>query len=137
MKDFRKLKIKLYADGADINDMKRAYKNGMVSGFTTNPYFLRLAGVVDYEQFAKDVVAEIPDLPISFEVISDDMESMELEALKISSWGKHVYAKIPIVNTKNESTAPLIKKLSYQGVKLNVTAVFTLEQVEADRKSVV
>ncbi len=124
------LKIKIFADGADIMEMKNAYAKGQVSGFTTNPYFLRLAGVEDYEKFAKEVVAAIPDLPLSFEVISDDLESMEKEGRKVASWGKNIFVKIPVTNTKGESTAPLLKKLSEDGIKLNVTAIYTLEQVE-------
>lgn len=124
------LKIKIFADGADIEEMKKAYSKGIVSGFTTNPFFLRLAGVEDYEKFAMDVIEAIPDLPLSFEVISDDLESMEKEGRKVASWGKNVYVKIPVTNTKGESTAPLIHKLSGDGIKLNVTAIYTLDQVE-------
>lgn len=129
MRSVKDLKIKIFADGADINEMRKVYEKGIVCGFTTNPYFLRLANVEDYESFAKDVITAIPNLPISFEVISDDLESMEKEAQKIASWGENIYVKIPITNTKKESTASLIKKLSYSGIKLNVTAIFTLKQV--------
>ena len=125
------LKIKLFADGADINEMKKAYKEGTVKGFTTNPSLMRKANVTDYETFAKDVLKEIPDLPISFEVFSDEFVTMEKEAIKIAGWGKNVNVKIPIINTRGELTTELIKKLSNEGVPLNITAILTIEQVEA------
>lgn len=124
-----KLKIKLFADGANINEMVEDYKRGIVSGFTTNPTLMRKAGVTNYEQFAKDALKAIPNLPISFEVFSDDLVNMEREARIISEWGKNVYIKIPVTNTKGESTAPLVKKLSKEGLKLNVTALLTTKQV--------
>lgn len=130
MINIKDLDIQIFADGADIKEMKRTYEKGIVSGFTTNPYFLRLAGVTDYENFAKEAIAAIPDLPLSFEVISDDMESMEQEARKVASWGQNIYVKIPVINTKKESTASLIRKLSLEGMKLNITAIFSVEQVE-------
>jgi transaldolase len=131
MKNFN---IKLFADGADINDMKKVYKEGIVKGFTTNPTLMRKANVVNYEAFAKDVLKEIRDLPISFEVFSDEFDIMELEARKIASWGKNVNVKIPITNTKGESSSALIKKLSAEGISLNVTAILTVEQVKAAAK---
>jgi transaldolase len=107
------------------------YRNGSgVSGFTTNPTLMKKAGVQDYERFAKDVLAEITDLPISFEVFSDDLREMERQAEKIASWGANVYVKVPVTNTKGVSTAPILQRLSSAGVQLNVTAVFTLTQVE-------
>ncbi len=124
------LKIKVYSDGADIKAMLRTHKEGIVTGFTTNPSLMKKAGVTDYNKFAEEVVKEIPDLPISFEVFGDDFETMEKEAKKISSYGKNVFVKIPVMNTKRESSVPLIKKLSAQDIKLNVTAIFTLKQVE-------
>ncbi len=124
------LKIKLFGDGADLKAMESLYNEGVVKGFTTNPTLMRNSGVTDYEAFAKSALQIIPDAPISFEVFSDDLEGMEREACKIASWGKNVYVKIPITNTKGESTAPLIKKLSNAGLKLNITAILTLEQVE-------
>mgnify|MGYP001329976790 CR=1 FL=1 len=127
----KNLQVKIFADGADINDMKKAYKEGVVKGFTTNPTLMKKAGVADYEQFAKAVLKEITDLPISFEVFSDDFASMEREAMKIAGWGKNVNIKIPITNTKGESSVPLIKKLSGEGLFLNVTAILTVEQVKA------
>lgn len=124
------LKVKLYADGADINVMKEMYKKGWVSGFTTNPTLMKRAGVTDYVKFAKQVVKEIPDRSLSFEVFSDEFETMAKEARKISSWGENVYVKIPITNTKGESSIPLIKLLSEEGLQLNVTAILALEQAK-------
>lgn len=126
----RDLGIKIFADGAQLEEMKRVYEEGLVDGFTTNPYFLMLAGVSDYEMFASEVLAAIPDLPISFEVISDDFESIEKEARVVSSWGDNVYVKIPVTNSKGESSAELIRQLSGEGMKLNITAIYTLAQVE-------
>ena len=123
-------RIKLYADGADLNSMIEEYKKGIVSGFTTNPTLMKKAGVGSYEGFAKAALTAIPDLPISFEVFSDDLPGMEREARKIASWGKNVYSKIPVTNAKGESTMPLVKKLSHEGMKLNVTAILTLDQVK-------
>lgn len=123
------LKVKIFADGADKAGMLEMYKNPTIQGFTTNPTLMRKAGIADYETFAHDVLAAIPDRPISFEVFSDDIEEMEEQAHLIASWGDNVYVKIPVTNTKGESTAPLLKTLSFAGVKLNVTAIFTLKQV--------
>ena len=123
-------KIKIFADGADINGMREEYKKGYVSGFTTNPTLMKKAGVVDYEAFAKEIAGEITDLPLSFEVFSDDFETMAKEARKIGSWGDNIYIKLPVTNTKGESTAGLIKELSAEGYKLNITAILTIEQVE-------
>jgi transaldolase len=130
------LKIKIFADGADLEHMVAAYKEGVVKGFTTNPTLMKKAGVADYDKFAKEVLKAIPDLPISFEVFSDDFEHMEREAGIISKWGPNVNIKIPITNTKGESSIPLIKKLSAEGMKLNVTAVFTIEQVKEVAKAI-
>jgi transaldolase len=127
--------IKIFADGADINGMLEMYHAGFVSGFTTNPSLMKKAGVADYETFAKEAVKAIPDLPLSFEVFSDDFDAMEREARKIGSWAANVYTKIPVTNTKGESSAPLIKKLSADGLKLNITALLTLSQVEQVLKS--
>jgi transaldolase len=125
--DFR---IKIYADGADINGMREEYKKGYVSGFTTNPTLMKKAGVSDYEAFAREIAKEITDLPLSFEVFSDDFESMEKEARKIGSWGDNIFIKLPVTNTKGESTSGLIRKLSAEGFKLNITAILTLNQVD-------
>lgn len=130
MKGIKELKIKIFADGADISTMKQLYRQGIVKGFTTNPALMKQAGVKDYEVFAKEVLSEIKDLPISFEVFSDDFELMEREAKKIAGWGNNVYIKVPITNTRRESSVPLIKKLSAEGMALNITAILTLEQVK-------
>ncbi|GEB77176.1 transaldolase [Sporolactobacillus inulinus] len=124
------LNVKIYADGAKLEDMIAAYKSGFVSGFTTNPSLMKKAGVADYVAFAKKVVEKIPDLPLSFEVFADDFETMEKEAEKIHTFGKNVYIKIPITNTKGESSIPLIEKLQDKGYSLNVTAILTIKQVE-------
>ena len=123
--------IRLYGDGATLADFARLHKEGLVTGFTTNPSLMRRAGVADYEAFAKDLLAIIPDMPISFEVIADDFVEMQRQAEKIASWGKNVYVKIPITNTKRESSLPLVRILAAKGIKLNVTAILTLEQVAA------
>lgn len=124
------LKIKIFADGADLQGMLQVYRQGIVKGFTTNPTLMRKAGIHDYAAFAKEVLAAIPDLPISFEVFSDDPKSMEAEAELIASWAKNVYVKIPVSNTLGEPSTPLIQRLSSKGVPLNVTAILTLEQVK-------
>ncbi|MFM1654721.1 transaldolase [Brevibacillus sp. B_LB10_24] len=124
------LTIKLFADGAVLDEMVAAYRSGVVKGFTTNPSLMRKAGIADYEAFAKEAVARIPDMPISFEVFSDDFEIMEQEARKIAGWGDLVYIKIPVMNARGESSLPLIRKLSAEGFSLNITAILTTEQVE-------
>jgi transaldolase len=129
MSGLKDMKIKLFADGANITEMVDDYKRGIVSGFTTNPTLMRKAGVTNYEQFAKEALKAIPNMPISFEVFSDDLVHMEAEARIIASWGKNIYVKIPVTNTKGESTAALVRKLSTDGLKLNVTALLTLKQV--------
>lgn len=123
------LKIKIYADGADLKSMKESAANPMVKGFTTNPTLMRGAGVTDYKTFALDVLKAIPDSPVSFEVFADDFPTMEQQAREIATWGKNVYVKIPVTNTKGEFAGPLIESLSRDGINLNVTAIFTLEQV--------
>lgn len=125
------LKITIYADGADIEGMKKEYQKGLVKGFTTNPTLMKKAGVKDYIGFAKEALKEIPDLPLSLEVFADDFETMEKEAKVISALSDNVFVKIPITNSKGESSIPLIKKLSAEGIRLNVTAILTLEQVRA------
>lgn len=120
--------------------MIAAKKRGLVSGFTTNPTLMRKAGINDYKAFALKVIAAVPDLPISFEVFSDDFDMMEREAREIASWGGDTYVKIPITNTKGQSAAPLVRRLSGDGFSLNVTAILALDQVEeigsvADRNS--
>ena len=121
--------IKIFSDGANKKEILEMNQNSFISGFTTNPSLMRKAGITNYEYFSKDILNHIKDKPISFEIFADDMDEMERQALKISSWGDNVYVKIPITNTKRVSTAPLIK-LSYLNVKLNITAIMTLEQVE-------
>ena len=135
MRGLPQFKIKLYADGADLNSMIDEYKKGITSGFTTNPTLMKKAGVKSYKEFAKAALKAIPDLPISFEVFSDDLSSMEREARKIGSWGNNVYIKIPVTNTNGESTTPLVKKLSHEGLKLNVTAILTVDQVKTVAKA--
>ena len=123
------LKVKIFADGAEKAAMLELTKNPLIKGFTTNPTLMRKAGVADYAAFAKDVLSSITDKPISFEVFSDDFKEMERQAGIIASWGENVYVKIPITNTKGESSIPLIERLSARQVKLNITAILTREQV--------
>lgn len=126
----RKLKVKLFQDGADLTKMVEARAAGVVDGFTTNPSLMRRAGIADYRDFARKAIAAIPDMPISFEVFTDDFPAMEREAREIASWGGDTYVKIPITNTKGEFAGPLIRKLSAEGFSLNVTALLTIQQVE-------
>ena len=126
----RDLTIKIYADGANKEDMLAAYKGKLVDGFTTNPSLMRKAGVADYESFAKEILSEIKDVSISFEVFSDELPAMEREARKIHGWGKNVHVKIPVQNTRGEFSGPLIKKLHSEGIPLNITAILTVEQVK-------
>lgn len=123
------LRIKLFADGADLPTMRELARHPLIKGFTTNPTLMRKAGVCEYDDFAQQVVAAIPDRPVSFEVFSDDFEEMEQQALQIASWGPHVYVKIPVTNTRGHSSGPVIRRLSAGGVKVNVTALLTLDQV--------
>jgi transaldolase len=130
MTTVERLKVQIFADGADKAGMLEMYAKPFVKGFTTNPTLMRKVGVTDYEAFAKDILGVIPDRPISFEVFADDFPEMERQARRIATWGKHVSVKIPISNTKRESAIPLVRKLSHEGIALNVTAMFTLEQVQ-------
>lgn len=124
------MKVKIFADGANLSDMLCYYeKDHMVSGFTTNPTLMRKAGISDYEAFAKEVLARIPDLPVSFETFSDELSEMENQARKIASWGTNVYVKIPVTNTRGIFTGPILQTLSSAGMRINVTAVFTIAQV--------
>ncbi|MBI4969548.1 MAG: transaldolase [Rhodospirillales bacterium] len=125
------LSIKLFMDGADIGAMTKAYAARSVQGFTTNPTLMKKAGIRDYEGFARQAIAAIPDLPISFEVFSDDFPTMEKEARAIAGWGGDTYIKVPVTNTQRDSAVPLIRKLSAEGFSLNVTAILTLDQVKA------
>ena len=124
------LKVRIFADGAHKDAMLALYKNPLIQGFTTNPTLMHKAGIADYKEFALDVLREIPDRPISFEVFSDEFDEMERQAREISSWGENVYVKIPVSNTRGEACYSLIRKLSHGGVKVNVTAMMLLEQVE-------
>ena len=121
--------IKLFADGADKSGIMEMYQNPRIDGFTTNPTLMRKAGITDYVAFAKDLLREIPDKPISFEVFADEFDEMERQALEITGWGKNVYVKIPVMNTKRQTSYELVQKLSQAGVQLNITAMMTLEQV--------
>ena len=121
--------IKLFADGANLDDMLAAQNSGEISGFTTNPTLMRKAVVTNFAAFAKQVVAKIKRLPVSFEVFSDELGEMERQAREIATWGDNVYVKIPVTNTKGEFTGPILTSLSRDSIKLNVTAIFTLEQV--------
>ena len=125
------LKIKLFADGADLSGMKEMYANPLIKGFTTNPTLMGKAGVQDYKEFALQVIEAIPDRPISFEVFADEFQEMERQALEIASWGENVYVKIPVTNTKQQFTGPSIQRLTKAGVALNVTAVMTPKQVKS------
>lgn len=125
------LKVKIFADGADLDGMLQMYANPLIKGFTTNPTLMKAAGVTDYQGFARKVLAAIPDRPVSFEVFADESAEMAAQAREIASWGKNVNVKIPVTNTRGEFLGPLIKSLSAAGVVVNVTAVFTLEQVRA------
>jgi len=123
------LKIRLFADGADKETMLQMYRDPRIQGFTTNPTLMHKAGIKDYEGFARDIVKSIPDRSISLEVFADDWENMERQALKIATWGEHIYVKIPVTDTRKEPSLKLISRLTRAGVKLNVTALLTLAQV--------
>ncbi len=123
------LKTKIFADGAELDGMLAMYREPHIKGFTTNPTLMRKAGITDYRAFAKQVVAAIPDRPISFEVFSDEFADMERQALEIATWGDHVYVKVPVTNTRRQPSYDLVHRLSHAGVKLNVTAIMGLDQV--------
>jgi transaldolase len=129
MKNLTSLKVKIFADGADKAGMLQLNANPLIKGMTTNPTLMRKVGVHDYEAFARDILKNITEKPISFEVFSDDFPEMRRQALKIKDWAKNVYVKIPITNTRGESSLPLVRELAHEGVKLNITAMFTEEQV--------
>jgi transaldolase len=130
MKTLADLPIKIYADGADRDGMFKLYRDPLIQGLTTNPTLMKKAGITDYEKFAREILETIKTKPISFEVFSDDFADMRRQALKISKWQENVYVKIPITNTKGESALPLVGELAKSGVRLNVTALLTFEQVE-------
>src|SRR5262245_59161416 len=119
------LTVKVFADGADQVTMLRLAGETWIRGFTTNPTLMRKAGVVEYESFARDVIACIPDRPVSFEILADDFPEMERQASRIAEWGNNVYVKIPITNTRRETSLDLISRLARRGINLNITAVFT------------
>jgi transaldolase len=129
MRRIEDLKVKLFSDGADKTAMLEMYANPLIRGLTTNPTLMKKAGVADYRSFCKDVLQHVHAKPISFEVLSDDFPEMERQALEISSWADNVYVKVPITNTKGESAVGLIERLVRQRVKVNVTAILTLDQV--------
>ena len=129
--------IKLFADGADKQGILDMYKNPRINGFTTNPTLMRKVGITDYVTFAKEILDEITDKPVSFEVFADEYKEMEHQALKISKWGENVYVKIPVMNTKMVPSYELIRHLSLKGVKINITAIMTLEQIRLVSESVI
>ena len=129
MKTVEQLKVKIFADGADRAGMLEMAAKPFIKGLTTNPTLMRKAGIKDYGAFAREILADIKDKPLSFEVFSDDFPDMERQAMEIASWGDNVYVKIPVTNTRQETCYALARKLSAQGVKLNVTALMTLTQV--------
>ena len=129
MKTLNDLKIQIYADGADKAGILELYAKPYIKGLTTNPSLMKKAGIKDYEAFAKDILQTVTAKPISLEVFSDEFSEMRRQAAKIKSWGANVYVKIPITNSRGESSLPLIRDLGQEGVKLNVTALFSLKQV--------
>ncbi len=129
MKKIEELRVKIFADGADKAGMLEMYAKPFIKGLTTNPTLMKKAGINDYKAFCKDILGSINDKPLSFEVFSDDFHEMERQALEIASWGENVYVKIPITNTKQEPCYGLVKRLAAKAVKLNVTALMTLDQV--------
>jgi len=130
MTKLNELKVKVFADGADAKSILDHAAKPYVSGFTTNPTLMRKAGISDYEAFAREILSKIKDRPISFEVFSDDFDEMFVQARKIASWGSNVYVKVPITDTKGASVVPLLRRLAPEGIKLNVTAIFTIKQIE-------
>jgi transaldolase len=129
VKSIEQLNVQIYADGADFDTMLQLHKNPLIKGFTTNPSLMRSAGVENYEAFALDLLSHIQDRPVSFEVFADDTDEMVKQAREIASWGSNVYVKLPVTNTKGEFVGEAIDELSFDGVKLNVTAIMTVEQV--------
>jgi transaldolase len=123
------LHVKIFADGADKDGMLNLYGNPLIKGLTTNPTLMRKAGIQDYETFARDILKEIKDKPISFEVFSDEFSEMKRQALKIRDWQRNVFVKIPITNSRGETSIPLIRELAAAKVQLNITAILTLRQV--------
>ncbi len=131
MQDFGLTSVRVFADGADLEGIFRLAQDPRIAGFTTNPTLMRQSGITDYESFARTVLDSIVDRPVSFEVFSDDFEEMDRQARRIAAWGPNAIVKIPITNTRGESAAGLVKNLSADGLRLNVTALMAAEQVEA------
>jgi transaldolase len=131
MKNLATLSVKIFADGANLPAMLDLYRCPYIKGFTTNPTLMRQAGITDYAAFARELLQAIPDRPISFEVFSDEFGEMERQARRIAGWGSNVYVKIPVSNTRGEPSYDLVRRLSHDGLRLNVTALMTLAQVEA------
>jgi transaldolase len=131
MPDVALFRVKIFADGADRASILDLAANPLIKGFTTNPTLMRQAGITDYESFGRSLARAIPNRPFSFEVLSDDFDQMEQQAQKIATWGDNVYVKIPITDTRGRSSAALVKRLAQRGVKINVTALMTLDQVDA------
>jgi transaldolase len=129
MKKIEELNVKIFADGADKEGILEMYAKTFIKGFTTNPTLMRKAGISDYRAFAKEILQAISDRPISFEVFSDEFQDMERQAMEIASWGDNVYVKIPVTNTRGQPCYELVRKLTKSGVKVNVTALMTLDQV--------
>ena len=129
MRKLKDLKVKIFADGADKAGMLQLNANLLIQGLTTNPTLMRKAGLTDFEAFARDILQHITEKPVSFEVFSDEFPEMRRQGLEIRDWAKNVYVKIPITNTRGESSLPLIRELAAEGIKLNLTAILTLEQV--------
>jgi len=130
MRKLQNLKVKIFADGAELDGIRKLAANPFIKGFTTNPTLMRKAGVKDYAAHAKEIIAAIPDSPLALEVFADDLPTIEKQARVIASWGKNVNVKVPVTTTKGEFLGPVIKSLSESGVVVNVTALMTLKQVE-------
>jgi transaldolase len=131
MPDLKDLRIKIFADGADLRDIQKLAQNPMIKGFTTNPTLMRKAHVLNYRDFAFDVLSIVQDRPVSFEVFSDEFPEMERQAREVASWGPNVYVKVPVTNTRGEFSGPLVERLSCAGVQVNVTALMTADQVRS------
>jgi transaldolase len=125
----QRLAVKVFADGADRTGMLNLYESPLIAGMTTNPTLMRKAGISDYEAFARDILGVVTEKPVSFEVFSDEPAEMRRQAMHIASWAPNVYVKIPVTNTRGESMTPLVSSLAEEGIKLNVTAILTLQQV--------
>ena len=130
MKTLDQLNVKIFADGADLDGILSLYRQPHIKGFTTNPTLMRKSGISHYERFSRQVLEHVSDRPISFEVFSDEFPEMERQARKIASWGQNVYVKIPVTNTRHESSVELVRCLAAEGIQLNVTALMTLEQMK-------